>query len=324
MSDSPLLTLEELAGEDIQMRRILRVARPVAASAVSVMIQGPSGTGKGFLARALHSASGRSLFVAHNCTPASALLTEGELLTHKLRPIADSLGQDAHGVKGYASATLFLDEIGDLSLEEQAQLLRVLKKGEVASDQGYDPTGTAFRVISTSHHDLRSMILHGLFRVDLYHRLNGFTFELPRLAERSDKEQLICKRLRAADSDCARISIEEVAFQSLLDYEWPGNMRELANVVRTARAICEGGVIRLRDLPAHVHATAGRVPGMRDARHFSPISAAHREVVVQAIRDSHGNMSSAASALQVSRNTLYRHCRRLGIPLRATSSQRKG
>jgi transcriptional regulator of acetoin/glycerol metabolism len=318
-----LLTLEELAGEDLRMRRILRVARSIAVSAASVMIQGPSGTGKGFLARALHSESGRSIFVAHNCAPKSELLREGELLTHKLRPVADSLGRSAHGVTGCGSATLFLDEIGDLSLGEQAQLLRVLKEGEVASDQGYDQTGMAFRVISTSHHDLRSMIARSLFRVDLYHRLSGFTLELPRLAERSDKEQLIRKLLRAADNDCARISIEEDAFQSLLDYEWPGNMRELANVVRTARAVCEGEVIRLRDLPGDVRATASAVPDVRAARHFSPISAAHREVVVQAIRDSYGNMSSAASALQVSRNTLYRHCRRLGIPLKANGGQPK-
>ena len=243
MSNSPLHSLEELAGEDLHMRRILRAARPVAASAVSVMIQGPSGTGKGFLAKALHSASGRSLFVVHNCTPASQLLTEGELLTRKLRPVADSLQQDVHSVKGHPSATLFLDEIGDLSLGEQAQLLRVLKEGEVESDRGYEPTGLAFRVISASHHELRSMIARGLFRGDLYHRLSGFTLELPRLAERSDKEQLVRKLLCAADNDCARISIEEDAFQSLLDYEWPGNMRELANVVRTARAICEGEVI---------------------------------------------------------------------------------
>jgi transcriptional regulator of acetoin/glycerol metabolism len=263
------------------------------------------------------------VFVAHNCAPASGLLTEGELLTHKLRPIADSMDRNVHSVKGYASATLFLDEIGDLSLGEQAQLLRVLKEGEVASDQNYDLTEMPFRVISTSHHDLRSMIARSLFRVDLYHRLNGFTFELPRLAERSDKEQLICKLLRAADNDSVRISIEEDAFQSLLDYEWPGNMRELANVVRTARAICEGGVVTLRDLPAHVRVTAGRVPDMCDARLVSPICAAHREMVVQAIRDSHGNMTSAASTLQVSRNTLYRHCRRLGIPLKANSGQRK-
>src|SRR5690606_23807994 len=173
-------------------------------------------------------------------------------------------------------------------------------------------------------------------REDLYYRLNGITLELPRLAQRTDKERLIRELLVAETSDGRPAAIEMDAFQCLLAYDWPGNIRELRNVIRTALAICDGGVVRRKDLPTEVRegstydsknphlpettpeATASSVHGItappsRVPR--SPLEEAEREALLRAIRNHDGNMSHAAQALGVSRSTLYRRCKRLDIPL---------
>ena len=326
------LTLEDLAGEDQQMLRIVRSARRVAASPVSVMIQGATGTGKELFARALHTASGRSPFVALNCAAIPESLIESELFGYKSGAFT---GARREGMKGTilqaSGGTLFLDEIGDMPLALQTRLLRVLEEHEVVPLGGDKPMKVDLRVVCASHQNLRSMIARGLFREDLYYRLNGITLELPRLIDRSDKQPLIRRLLSAETSDGRPVAIEMDAFQRLLDYDWPGNIRELRNVIRTALAICDGGVVRLRDLPSEVRAgivvagaapTSARDPAAAAAedtysgRPLSPIEAAERQALVKAIRDTDGNMARAAILLQVSRSTLYRRCRRLAIPHR--------
>jgi transcriptional regulator of acetoin/glycerol metabolism len=297
-----VLSLEDLAGEDPQMLRIVRSARRVAASSVSVMIQGATGTGKELFARALHAASGRSPFVALNCAAIPESLIESELFGYKSGAFT---GARREGMKGTilqaSGGTLFLDEIGDMPLPLQTRLLRVLEEHEVVPLGADKPMKVDLRVVCASHQHLRSMIARGQFREDLYYRLNGITLELPRLAERSDKDQLIRKLLGAETSDGRP----------------------------TALAICDGGVVRLRDLPSEVrHGAAdalaaaqtpadgigeGDVPDhLKDA--LSPIEAAERHALVKAIKTTDGNMARAATLLQVSRSTLYRRCRRLGIP----------
>ena len=316
------------AGEDPQMLRIVRSARRVAASPVSVMIQGSTGTGKELFARALHAASGRSPFVALNCAAIPESLIESELFGYKSGAFT---GARREGMKGTilqaSGGTLFLDEIGDMPLGLQTRLLRVLEEHEVVPLGADKPMKVDLRVVCASHQNLRSMIARGQFREDLYYRLNGITLELPCLVDRTDKEQLIRKLLGAETSDGRPVAIEMDAFQRLLDYDWPGNIRELRNVIRTALAICDGGVVRLRDLPSEVRsgaaqAAAGAPPAAAaesldaDAAYdmrLSPIEAAERQALVKAIRETEGNMARAATVLQVSRSTLYRRCRRLHI-----------
>ena len=322
------LTLEDLAGEDPQMLRIVRSARRVAASPVSVMIQGSTGTGKELFARALHAASGRSPFVALNCAAIPESLIESELFGYKSGAFT---GARREGMKGTilqaSGGTRLLDEIGDMPLGLQTRLLRVLEEHEVVPLGADKPMKVDLRVVCASHQNLRSMIARGQFREDLYYRLNGITLELPCLVDRTDKEQLIRKLLGAETSDGRPVAIEMDAFQRLLDYDWPGNIRELRNVIRTALAICDGGVVRLRDLPSEVRsgaaqAAAGAPPAAAaesldaDAAYdmrLSPIEAAERQALVKAIRETEGNMARAATVLQVSRSTLYRRCRRLHI-----------
>jgi transcriptional regulator of acetoin/glycerol metabolism len=167
------------------------------------------------------------------------------------------------------------------------------------------------------------MIARGEFREDLYYRLNGITIELPPLAQRTDKERLIREFLASESSDGRPAAIEVEAFQQLLHYSWPGNVRELRNVIRTALAICDGGVIRIEDLPSELRRCAVAPPAQLEPERASgslqvpapPIND-ERAQIEHCIRECMGNMSKVADQLGMSRNTLYRHCKRLGIPLR--------
>ena len=310
------LTLEELAGEDPQMLRNVRSAYRIAKSRVPVMIEGPTGAGKEVFARALHAASDRAArpFVALNCAAIPESLIESELFGY--RPGAFT-GARKEGMRGKvlqsSGGTLFLDEIGDMPLALQTRLLRVLEEQEVVPLGTEIPVKVDLHVISASHRNVRGMIARGEFREDLYYRLNGITLELPPLAARTDKERLIREFLAAETSDDRPAAIEVAAFQRLLAYDWPGNVRELRNVIRTALAICDGGVVRLSDLPSELRNESMRhsVP----AREPVTESGA-REDLLRQMRACDGNMSLTAAHLGISRNTLYRRCKRLGIPLR--------
>ncbi|HKU14860.1 MAG TPA: sigma-54-dependent Fis family transcriptional regulator [Steroidobacteraceae bacterium] len=308
------LTLEELAGEDPLMLRNVRSAHRIATSRVPVMIQGPTGAGKEMFARALHAASDRARmpFVALNCAAIPESLIESELFGYRSGAFT---GARKEGMKGKilqsSGGTLFLDEIGDMPVGLQTRLLRVLEEQEVI------PLGTEtalkvdLRVICASHQNLRAMITRGEFREDLYYRLNGITLELPPLALRTDKERLIRDFLAAETSDSRPAAIEVDAFERLLAYRWPGNVRELRNVIRTALAICDGGVVRLRDLPSEVRESDPE--HCPDAQQSARAEPDEREQLLHCIRECDGNMSRVAEQLGVSRNTLYRRCKRLGI-----------
>ena len=308
-----LLTLEELAGEDPQMQRNVRSAHRIARLAVPVMIQGPTGAGKEVFARALHAASDRAAqpFVALNCAAIPESLIESELFGY--RPGAFT-GARREGMRGKilqsSGGTLFLDEIGDMPLALQTRLLRVLEEQEVVPLGTETPVKVDLRVISASHRNVRHMIARAEFREDLYYRLNGITLELPPLAARTDKERLIREFLAAETSDGRPAAIEVAAFQRLLAYSWPGNVRELRNVIRTALAICDGGVVRLGDLPSEL-----RAEDPMPAEPGPPATSTVRDDLLRCMRECDGNMSLTAKRLGISRNTLYRRCKRLDIEL---------
>jgi len=264
----------------------------------------------------LHAASDRETrpFVALNCAAIPEALIESELFGYRSGAFT---GARKEGMKGKilqsSGGTLFLDEIGDMPLALQTRLLRVLEEQEVI------PLGTEtslkvdLRVVCASHQNLRAMISRGEFREDLYYRLNGITLELPPLALRTDKERLIKEFLAAETSDGRPAAIEMDAFERLLAYDWPGNVRQLRNVIRTALAICDGGVMRLGDLPSEVRNDETRNPAPPPAQESRPVSM-EKEELLRSIRECDGNMSHVAQRLGVSRNTLYRRCKRLGIP----------
>jgi transcriptional regulator of acetoin/glycerol metabolism len=320
------LSLDDLAGADPQMQRNVHSVRRIAASNVSVMIQGATGTGKELLARALHEASGRSPFVALNCAAIPESLIESELFGYRSGAFTGARRDGAKGIIQQSSGgTLFLDEIGDMPLLLQSRLLRVLEEREVLPLGSGGPIKVDLRVVCASHQSLRAMIARGEFREDLYYRLNGLTLELPSLAERADKQELIRKILVAESEDGCPLSIAADAFECLCQYAWPGNIRELRNVIRTALAISDGGVVRLIDLPSEVRNDAltrkpprASPPPLTDEGEatLKPVEAAERRALVDAIRAHEGNMVRAAQSLRISRSSLYRRCRHLHISFR--------
>jgi transcriptional regulator of acetoin/glycerol metabolism len=312
--DPQRLSLDDLAGGDPLMQRNVRVVRRIAASNVPVMIQGATGTGKELMARAIHEASGRESFVALNCAAIPESLIESELFGYRGGAFTGARRDGARGIIVQASGgTLFLDEIGDMPLALQTRLLRVLEEQEVVPLGGDRAIKVSLRVVCASHQSLRDMIDRGQFRADLYYRLNGLTLELPKLADRTDKAQLIRHMLCANGG----IDIDSGAFQCLCTYGWPGNIRELRNVMRAALAVCEAGIVRLPDLPTEVRQSNQAGAAANTALSLGPIEAAERQALVETIRQTGGNMARAAQLLRVSRSTLYRRCKELGVPIRA-------
>jgi sigma-54 dependent transcriptional regulator, acetoin dehydrogenase operon transcriptional activator AcoR len=342
---SRALTFEELAGSDPHMASLVRKASRVAHSTLPVLIQGPTGSGKECFARALHAASPREShpFVAVNCAALPETLIESELFGYG--PGAFT-GAKKEGRKGRivqsSGGTLFLDEIGDMPLLLQTRLLRVLEEQEVVPLGAETGVPVDLRVVCASNRDLRELIAAGEFREDLYYRLNGIMLELPSLAARTDKDLLIRRFLteerntRGADSmndgATATDSIDAAALECLTEHTWPGNIRELRNVIRCAFAICDDNLIRLCDLPAQLSATHAAPPSgattsnpAREADAFSasaalhptaptdPLAQAEREALLGAIRASRGNLCNTAKHLGISRNSLYRKLKRHGI-----------
>jgi len=327
------LTLEDLAGEDPQMLRNVRSAYRIADSGVSVLIQGPTGSGKEAFAHAMHLVSRRAErpFVAVNCAAIPETLIESELFGYKPGAFTGARKEGMRGkILQSAGGTLFLDEIGDMPLTLQTRLLRVLEEQEIVPLGSETAIKVDLHVIAASHRNLREMIANGSFREDLYYRLNGITLELPALRDRADKERVIHHALAVETGNGRPAAIEMDALQRLLVYPWPGNVRELRNVIRTALAICEGGVVRGIDLPreirevesnTEVSAIASLAAGARAAvadpsvPAANPLRAAERAALVRVIAECHGNMTRVAAQLGMSRNTLYRRMKRHSIPL---------
>ncbi|HEY4873081.1 MAG TPA: sigma-54-dependent Fis family transcriptional regulator [Steroidobacteraceae bacterium] len=318
------LTLEELAGDDPQMLRNVRSAHRIADSGVSVLIQGPTGSGKEAFAHAMHLVSrrGERPFVAVNCAAIPENLIESELFGYKSGAFT---GARKEGMKGKilqsSGGTLFLDEIGDMPLALQTRLLRVLEEQQIVPLGSETGVQVDLHVLAASHHNLREMIARGTFREDLYYRLNGITLELPALAQRADRERVIHRVLGAETTDGRPAAIEMDALERLVAYPWPGNIRELRNVIRTALAICDGGVVRQIDLPREIREqgapsaavaapVASAAPAAVASAAANPLQAAERATLLSTIENCRGNMTRTAELLGMSRTTLYRKLKR--------------
>jgi transcriptional regulator of acetoin/glycerol metabolism len=214
-----------------------------------------------------------------------------------------------------SGGTLFLDEIGDMPLPLQTRLLRVLEDQEVMPLGSETSVKVDLRVICASHRNLRELLARGMFREDLYYRLNGITLELPALAARRDKEALIRKCIASEVASGTVASIEGAALDRLAAYKWPGNVRELRNTIRTALAICENNVIRLSDLPAEIGHPGRYLPNPAISDQDVSLEGAEREALLRVIEQNDWVMSHVAAQLGISRNTLYRKIKRHGIPL---------
>ena len=298
---APLAALS--AGDAALDRQVERVARLVNTP-ISLLITGETGSGKEYFAKAVHTASERRSrpFVAVNCAAIPEHLIESELFGHLPGSFSGASPKGKRGLIAEADGgTLFLDEIGDMPLALQARLLRVLSEREVLPVGATRPVPVNIRVIAATHAPLEQLVLAGRFRDDLYYRLKGAHIELPPLRERSDLGAMITRLLDGR-------AIAPAALQRLLAHRWPGNLRELRNVLDYAASLCADGAIDLDDLP---ELQVARLPLRADAG-----EAAHDdgpEALLQALRAAQWNVSAVARAMGLSRMTLYRRMKRAGI-----------
>ena len=318
----PMKTLESLAGKDPLMRYNADCIRRVMNKRVNILLTGETGTGKEAFTRAIHDASQRAgkSFVAVNCASIPETLIESELFGYKYGAFTGARQEGRRGkILQAHSGTLFLDEIGDMPPPLQTRLLRVLEEKEVLPLGSDTPVPVDVFLISATHRNLQEYMAAGAFREDLYYRLNGLELRLPALRERSDRLLLI-RSILAAESEGINLRIAEDALMALNTYSWPGNIRQLRSVLRTAAALCDDQCIRLENLPAEITGSTPHDPAWHALRHGAALpratqglAQAEREALLSQL-DHHGwNITNTAAHLGFSRNTLYRKMRKHGI-----------
>ncbi len=302
---------------DPQMRRNVEIIRKVLERDIPFILLGETGAGKEVLAKAMHQASSRrdKPFVAVNCASLPESLIESELFGYKPGAFTGASREGNRGkILQADGGTLFLDEIGDMPLHLQARLLRVLEERVVVPLGGEKPIPVNIQLISATHRDLSALIADGRFREDLYYRVHGISLVIPPLRERTDRRELILKMAQEQAGIGPELEWDPAALTRLVDYPWPGNLRQLRNVLRAVTALCEGNRIRPQDLPAELRQTLApaALPGAADAD-LNALDFAERDALLRVLEETHWNVSRVAKDLGLSRNTLYRRMKRYGI-----------
>jgi len=336
-----------LIGRSPAMQEIYRIIARLMGTDLTVMIMGESGTGKELVARALHNYGKRHSgpFVAINMAAIPRELIESELFGHEKGAFTGATSRGIGRFEQAQGGTLFLDEIGDMPIEAQTRLLRVLQEGEFTAVGGRVPIRADVRIIAATHHELRQLIRQGLFREDLFYRLNVAPIRLPPLRERSADIPALVRHfaMLAVREGLPLKRLDDPAMERLLTYRWPGNVRELENLVRRLAALYSQEVIgvgivdaELRDAPTSsdpVDGASGEGLAAAVERHIKGYFAAHkgglpaaglydrvlreieRPLIVLTLGATRGNQIRAAHLLGLNRNTLRKKIRELDIPV---------
>ena len=310
---APASRLSGICLDDVTLQADFRKALRVYERDVPLLINGETGSGKEAFAKAVHHASQRAdkAFVALNCAAIPESLIESELFGYRGGSFTGARKEGMRGKLQQADGgTLFLDEIGDMPLALQTRLLRVLEDRQVVPIGG-EPEAVNVRIISATHRTLLDRVEDGSFREDLYYRLNGLEVALPALRDRSDKSQLL-DFLLAEEAHGETVLLDGPAREALLGFAWPGNVRQLRNVLRTLAALCEDGRIGLEDLPVMIRQARPVVTTIEEASEH-PLEDAERLALLTALEQTRWHMTHTAEQLGVSRNTLYRKLRKHGI-----------
>jgi len=309
--------IDNMVGNSNAMKEIYRLIEQVSNSNATVLIRGESGTGKDLVAHAIHYSSLRANkpFVKVNCTALPDTLLESELFGHEKGAFTGAVETKLGRFERAHGGTIFLDEIGDFSVSLQVKLLRVIQFKEFERVGGYETLKTNVRIIVATNKNLEEQIEKGLFREDLYYRINVFPIYLPPLRQRKDDIMLLADHFLeefAAENnkDIARISTP--AIEMLTRYHWPGNARELENCIERAVLLCDGNVIRSEHLPPSlqmIRKTESVAKGsMREA-----IANMEKELIVDALKKSGGHRRKAAEDLGISERILGYKIRKYNI-----------
>ncbi len=310
--------IEGIIGQSQGIQRVLGSIRQVAPSGIPVLITGESGTGKELVARAVHGNSDRAKkpFKPLNCAGLTASILESELFGH-VKGAFTGAEKDRQGVFEYADGgTLFLDEIGDMPLDMQAKLLRVLESGEVVRVGSNEPKHVDVRFISATNHDMEKLVKDGRFRQDLYFRIKGVHLNIPPLRERREDIPAIVRHYLsqfAGQMKKAISGFDDEAMTAMMRFDWPGNVRQLINVVQNMVLVAEGAVIGLRDVPTEIRQASGAGDMPVDIPAGMSLEQIEKQAIRNALRAHNGNRELTAKMLGIGERTLYRKLKEYGL-----------
>ncbi len=308
-------TFEDIVGRSPAMMRLFDVLPLVAESGSTVLIEGPSGTGKELFARAIHNLSPRKdkLFVAVNCAALPDTLLESELFGYKAGAFTDAKRDKPGRFSLAGGGTIFLDEIGDVSPAMQVRLLRVLQERTIEPLGSVKPVAVDVRVIAATNRVLLDEVRAGRFREDLFYRIHVVRLELPELRKRREDIPLLVERLVTKFNGLHGKSIAGVSndvLARLMEYDYPGNVRELENIIEQAFVMCRGGIIEMIHLPPELRPTTGR---NSDVARPMRLDAIEKMVISEALHRNGGSRKRTAVELGIDVSTLFRKIRQLGI-----------
>ena len=296
---------DNLIGDSLQMKKIYELVQTVAPTDTTVMIRGESGTGKELVAKAIHINSNRKYFpiIPVNCGALAETILESELFGHEKGAFTGAQFRRKGKFEMADGGTIFLDEIGSISIKMQIELLRVIETKQFNRVGGNELIKSDFRVIIATNEPLEELVKAGKFREDLYYRLNVFTIVIPPLRERrSDLPLLVdffLKKFSTAMNKPIR-SVSKEAMDFLVNYDWPGNVRELENAIERAMVVGKKDTIQVGDLPFHI-----------SSNHFDAdngsksLSSMERKYILKILNENNWNISKSAQILEIDRVTLY-------------------
>src|SRR5216117_2027714 len=318
--------LDGIVGSSANIQDVLRMISRLKDTRTPVLISGESGTGKELAARAIHfrGTMAKTPFVAVDCGSLVPTLMESELFGYEKGAFTGATKSKAGLFQSADGGTIFLDEIGELPLEMQAKLLRVLQEKEVRPVGSNDKVNVDVRVIAATNRDLEAAYRSGTFRKDLYFRLNVVTVHLPPLRERRSDIPVLVHHFLDRYAKGSHIQVTAAAMKSLLHYEWPGNVRELENCIARAVTLGDGKVIDVADLPPAIRseqADSGIVKS-QDAGTLSTTALAEMERmnILRVFEQANGDKAQAGKMIRISRATLYRKLKRYNIALKVGSA----
>ncbi len=321
-----------LVGESEQIASVRRLIDKAARNRLPVLLLGESGTGKEVVARAIHQANPRGRFVPIDCGSLVGTLMESELFGHVKGAFSGAVENKKGLVEMASGGTAFFDEIGDLPLEMQVKLLRLIQEKELRPVGALDWRKVDLRIIAATHRNLQAEVAAGRFRLDLFYRLNVFVVHLPALRERPEDIPLLVEHF-LREGEVAGLEPFEPTTEmlgTLASYDWPGNVRELKHCVERMAALHSEGVVNLADLPSglrnhharsdlerlsSVVASGSELPDVRLAPRSPVISIREsaRRAITAALEATNGERARAAGLLKMSRTTLYRRMKEYGI-----------
>ena len=298
------------------MREVHKRIGVAASGDITVLIQGEIGTGKELVAGAIHRYSDRSKrpFVAVNCAAIPRELLESELFGHVKGAFTGAVQPRPGKFREANSGTLFLDEIGDMNLEMQAKILRVLQDKVVSPVGGQSSQQVDVRIVAATHQDLPKKIEEGRFRQDLFFRLNVLSIRLPPLRKRGSDILLLTEHFLQMAGDPPK-SLSAAAAKRLLEHAWPGNVRELENVIRSASLAVRGSIIDAADLQL-THPSSepeSRIDDLLELDYYSAISRLEKLLLERALAKANGNRAEAARLLKIHRQLLYAKLKEHGL-----------